>query len=208
MKATTTVVEGKPAEEIVQRAGSPDIDMIAMITRRESALAPGILGSVTHAVLRSTTVPLLTIDPHGTHRPFGEQGTPGVIVVPLDGSHLSEGAVPVALYLAKATDAEVLFVWVSPTSYFYRAELGIDYLFPFAERARGEGIEAHTDVAVGSAARGIVEAVKKQPRPLVVMSTHGLSAFRRWIVGSVTDKVIRSSEHPVLVIPPQRQQLP
>ena len=219
VKATTSVVGGNPAEEIVKRAASSDVDMIAMATRRESALARGILGSVTDRVLHSTPVPLLTVRPLDAQDASVEAGNLSCIVVPLDGSELSEAAVPVSLFLAKATDAEVLFLQALPPPYIAAGELGVQfytgdygmseereevfrYLSAFAEQAGREGVEATARAAVGSAVDCIIEAIENQPGGLVVMSTHGASGFKRWIVGSVTDKVIRSSGRPVLVLPP------
>ena len=219
VKTATNVTVGSPAEEIVKRAASPEIDMIAMATRRESALARGILGSVTDRVLHNTPVPLLTIRPADAQNTLAKAGRPGIIVVPLDGSGLSEAAVPVSLFLAKATGAEVLFLQALPPPYVAAGELGVQfytsdygiseereevfrYLSAFVERASKEGVEATARAAVGGAAECIVEAVENQPGGLVVMGTHGASGFKRWVVGSVTDKVIRSSGHPVLVIPP------
>ena len=220
VKATTNVAVGNPAEEIVKRAASPEVDMIAMATRRESALARGILGSVTDRVLHNTPVPLLTIRPADAQNTLAKAGRPGIIVVPLDGSGLSEAAVPVSLFLAKATGAEVLFLQALPPPYVAAGELGVQfytsdygiseereevfrYLSAFVERASKEGVEATARAAVGGAAECIVEAVENQPGGLVVMGTHGASGFKRWVVGSVTDKVIRSSGHPVLVLPPR-----
>ena len=202
VRATVEVAEGSPAEEIVKRARSPETGMIAMITCREPTPVRGSLGSVTHRVLRLTPVPLLTMHPHDWGRPFGEEGTPSVIVVPLDGSELSEAAVPVALHLAKATEAELLFLWVLPPSYPCVIERFLDYLFPFVQQARSQGLRARAEMAAGSPVSGILETVMSRPRSLVVMSTHGTSGFRRWSVGSVTEQVIRSSGRPVLVIPP------
>jgi len=218
VKATMNVAVGDPAEEIVKRAGSPEIDLVAMATRRESALARGILGSVTDRVLHTTPVPLLTIRPIDPQSTFGKAGAPGIILVPLDGSELSEAAIPVSLFLAKATEAEVLFLQALPSPYVAAGELGVQfytsdygmseereevfrYLSTFVEHARREGVEATARATVGSAAECIVEAIENQPGGLVVMSTNGASGFKRWVVGSVTDKVIRSSGHPVLVLP-------
>ncbi|NQU97716.1 MAG: universal stress protein [Chloroflexi bacterium] len=218
VKAATKAVVGNPAEEIVKRAASAEIDMIAMATRRESALARGILGSVTDRVLHNTPVPLLTIRPQDGPSTFAKTGRPGIIVVPLDGSEVSERAVPVALFLAKASGAEVIFLQALPPPYVAAGELGVHfytsdyvmseereevfrYLSAFVERAREEGVEATVRAPVGTAAACIVESIENQPGGLVVMSTHGASGFKRWVVGSVADKVIRSSGRPVLVLP-------
>ena len=218
VKATTNAVVGNPAEEIVKRAALAEIDMIAMATRRESALARGILGSVTDRVLHNTPVPLLTIRPQEGPSTFAKTGRPGIIVVPLDGSEVSEEAVPVALFLAKASEAEVLFLQALPPPYVAAGELGVHfytndyvmseereevfrYLSAFVRQARREGVKATERAAVGTAAACIIESVENQPGGMVVMSTHGASGFKRWVVGSVADKVIRSSGRPVLVLP-------
>jgi nucleotide-binding universal stress UspA family protein len=56
-------IDGTPAETISAEAKKLDADLIAMSTRRESALARGILGSVTDRVLHSTTTPLRILQP-------------------------------------------------------------------------------------------------------------------------------------------------
>ena len=56
-------IDGTPAETIAAEAKKLDADLIAMSTRRESALARGILGSVTDRVLHSTTTPLRILQP-------------------------------------------------------------------------------------------------------------------------------------------------
>jgi nucleotide-binding universal stress UspA family protein len=79
-------VDGTPDETIVAEAKKLDVDPIAMSTRRESALARGILGSVTDRVLHSTTTPLLILQPEDVEDDTVESGFIRHIVVPLDGS--------------------------------------------------------------------------------------------------------------------------
>ena len=57
--ARISVGAGSPAEVIVSEAHLRSVDLIAMATRRESALARGVLGSVTDRVLHSTSTPIL-----------------------------------------------------------------------------------------------------------------------------------------------------
>jgi len=57
-------------------------------------------------------------------------------------------------------------------------------------------------VAEGAASEKILEYAAEQAVDLIVMSTHGYGGLRRLLLGSVTDKVVRSSEVPVLVVPP------
>ncbi|MBN4074269.1 universal stress protein, partial [bacterium AH-315-D21] len=100
---------GSPAEVIVAQAHMLGIDLIAMATRRESALARGILGSVTDRVLHSTSTPVLTLYP-GELDSFGDgNGPPKCVVVPLDGSVLSESAIAPAIEIARKAGADIVF---------------------------------------------------------------------------------------------------
>lgn len=219
VKAKINVVAENPADAIVERARSSEIDMVAMATRRQFALARGILGSVTDRVLHNAPVPLLTIGPVDPQKAESQDGQPKTIVVPLDGSELSESSVPVALFLGKALDAHLFFLQALPPPYVAAGELGVQfyttdygiseereqvtrYLATFVHQARNQGLKATARAVVGSPATCILEAIESEPEAMVIMSTHGASGFKRWIVGSVTDKVIRSSGRPVLVLPP------
>ena len=62
------------------------------------------------------------------------------------------------------------------------------------------GVRAGTRVYEGYPAEAIVVAVKAAGASLVAMSTHGRTGIDRWSLGSVTEKVIRASEVPLLVV--------
>lgn len=57
-----------------------------------------------------------------------------------------------------------------------------------------------TVVLEGNAAEKIIDLAHKSPKSLVAMSTHGRTGVGRWVLGSVTDRVVRHSDDPVLVI--------
>lgn len=214
------VVLGSPAEEIVQQAGEVGADLIAMATHRESALARGILGSVTDRVLHSSRVPVMAVHPSDKGSRSND-GPPTTVVIPLDGSELSETAVPVGMAVAKACKAEVVFLRAVRFPYYgmtgpgveYYGDYGIEeqrqvaeeYLTPFLEQATAEGLKAHARATVGTPAARIIEETDGIPNALVVMSTNGASGIKRFVLGSVTDKVVRSSGNPVIVLPPPEE---
>lgn len=219
IKATTSVAVGSPAREITRRAKSSSIDLIVMSTSRKHLVSPSVLGAVADEVLRTTPVPLLTMHAHGHSCPLPKLGKPSTIVVPLDGSELAEGAVPVALSLAKTTNAQLVFIWVLPVPRTSPDALGAgfyasysvlndevtaatEYLDTFARQAHSSGLKTATRVSLGRAASGIEETTRDDPGALVVMTTHGKTGFRRWALGSVTEEVVRTSGRPVLVLPP------
>lgn len=141
------------------------------------------------------------------------------ILVPLDGSELSERALQPALALANKPGAQltVLRVPLSPTGW----DRGIEGIDPFVEawaeqRYAAERDQAHEYLAKikslyskpelivetlapeGDVARAIMEVAAGCD--LIVMSTHGYSGLARWMMGSVTEKVMSSATCPVMVI--------
>ena len=221
LKVTGGVAVGEPAEEILTRAEEGEVDMIAMATRRDFQLARVLLGSVTSRVLGSAHVPLLTIHPHDLPDILGNLGQPERIVVPLDGSPLSEEAVPTALSLAEPSGAEWLFLRALEPPYpavgpsgvrWYPPDLALGvarkkaiyYLSRFVERARSKGLTATGRALAGSARFHINKTAEEQPNTLVVMTARGASVYHRWSPSRVVQEVVRTCRRPVLVLPPPR----
>lgn len=139
------------------------------------------------------------------------------IVVPIDGSRLSERAIPVAARLAQAHQATMHLVLAQePTaglgpfgdvdlpSVLFIEELDRQhaaYLDRIANRLRKAGLRVKTVLTDGAAGRVIARTVQSAHAGLVVMSTHGRGAIGRLGMGSVCDYVVRHLEAPILVIP-------
>jgi nucleotide-binding universal stress UspA family protein len=141
------------------------------------------------------------------------------ILAPLDLSQLSSKAIPVGIALAKAFGADLRFLRVTPQVLYPALAAGSPYaanvymggalreeslrsLEATIEAARREGVTASGEAATGSPASVIIQAADGLDDCLVVMSTHGLGGLQRMVLGSVTDKVVRGTGRPVLVIPP------
>ena len=149
------------------------------------------------------------------------------ILVALDGSELAEQALPVAKDVARSSNATIHLIQVvsrqpeleaargGDTS-IQAAELtrdlahqlvearlsrGKEYLEGTAGQLKSEGFEAETAIREGAAVENIVDYSKEHGIDLVVMSSHGYGGIKRLLLGSVTDRVIRSCEVPVLVMP-------
>jgi nucleotide-binding universal stress UspA family protein len=78
---------------------------------------------------------------------------------------------------------------------------GKAYLEGLAGQLQHAGRTVTTVIREGAAAETIVEYAKDHEIDLIVMSTHGRSGFKRFVVGSVTERVLRTGETPVLVLP-------
>ena len=150
------------------------------------------------------------------------------LLLPLDGSEVSEGALATARNLALSFNARLHLLRVLPLSeelaLIREAEYGIlgnnasqdllaevaaarvaqaeEYLDGIAGPLRAGGVVVTTAREEGPAADRIVEYAEAQGIDLIVMSTHGRGGVRRFLVGSVTDRVIRSTVLPVLVVHP------
>ena len=144
------------------------------------------------------------------------------ILVPLDGSGLAEQVLEdiKAIVSNKKDSLITLLMVVEPlvkpylVDYFSRDEYEAaeeknqaeakDYLVSIAEELTKVGIRAEVELIVGGEADStILDYAEEHNIDLIVMSTHGRSAVRRWIFGSVAQRILRHSKVPVLVVPPQ-----
>jgi nucleotide-binding universal stress UspA family protein len=138
------------------------------------------------------------------------------VLCPVDFSAFSRRALAYAVTLARRYEGRVTLLNVVP-------ELPSALLFPLSgdrpsldafdreglwEELRdfgapaGEQVPMDAVVVEGDAARQIVEHARRTRADVVVMGTHGRSGFERWVLGSVTEKVLRKLECPVLTVPP------
>jgi len=121
------------------------------------------------------------------------------ILVPLDGSELSERAVPYATVLAKAATGSLTLVRVvlDPA---HEDEAKAE-LATVAEKVAKLGVNADVRVIYGHPAEMIIDAAASDQHTMIVMSTHGRSGLGRWLYGSVADQVLREATVPVLLVP-------
>lgn len=138
------------------------------------------------------------------------------ILIPTDGSDEVKPAVEMALDLAETHDATLhaLFMVDQPTSVSGTGEgfSGLDNLLDtleeeghqvtdaIAEQAEDRGVETEIAVQRGNPHDDILTYANEQDIELIVMGTHGRSGVKRALLGSVTEKVVRHSEIPVLTV--------
>ena len=138
------------------------------------------------------------------------------LLVPLDGSHLAEAALTSAGELAESLRATMILARVVPPPVpgrFYASHLldGMQeaqvreagaYLDQIAERLRQDRLEVNTHVLTGHVAATLVEFALRERCDLIVMSSHGLGGQGWHVFGSVAQKVLESSQAPVLIVRP------
>jgi nucleotide-binding universal stress UspA family protein len=123
------------------------------------------------------------------------------ILVPLDGSELAEKALPYTTIIAKLRKSEVTLFAVSITKAGGRRDrLLKSYLDFKAKELESQGIRASTAIEYGDTAEEIIQYTSKNNINLTIISTHGYSGIKRWILGSVTQKVLYGTCTPILLI--------
>lgn len=143
------------------------------------------------------------------------------ILVPTDGSKEIESSVEHALELARRFDAQVDVLYIIDTDAVVyglgaahldrleagrskgmgevteRARTAVDAV---ANRAEDRGIEVVTVIGAGKPAQMIANYTAENPVDLIVMGSHRWSGVRRILLGSITERVVRAVETPVLVV--------
>jgi len=207
--ARVEVRPGRPAEIIVKAARELEVDMIALATRRASSLARSVLGSVTDSVLHNTDIPVMIANPDALIVSEKSPDVPSTLIVPLDGSPLSEKVFSLTESFAQASQAEINYVRImqrafsDPNDPVVR-ELKADcerYLGEFVSRSETAKVKARYTIMSGIPAAEIMKVADEDNNAIVIMSTHGRTGFRRAVLGSVCDTVVRSARTPVLVLP-------
>lgn len=210
--ASVRVTTGDPVEEIIAAAEKLQPELVAMATHGRSGLTRFVRGSVAEQVIRGCPAPVLVANPRALDA-MGE----GVelrfrrILVPVDGSDVSLGILPLVEDLARLYESEVLLLrveWTVPVAAApYPAEVAAlrppkeveASIEPVRRRLEQAGIRARAVAAYGPEALEILDAAEREHVDLVAMSTHGRSGLSRWIYGSVAEQVIRHCTRPLLV---------
>lgn len=214
----TRVLSGSPAPALDEHIRDAGLDMVVMTTHGRPPLERFWLGSVADGLVRRAPCPLLLWRSESEAADLSARPSPLRIVVPLDGSALSETILPEASALARALGGRLHLVSVlSPppplaSPYLphqaeeeHRKEIRRENLRNYLEEKRDElrsrDVEADVEVLMErDAAEAILEHAADVDADLVAMSTRGRGGAARLLVGSVADKVIRGASVPVFVI--------
>lgn len=133
------------------------------------------------------------------------------ILLPTDGSQGNTRAVDQALELAETTGADlhVLFVvedlvyapeMMDGQVHAKLRQIGENAIKEIRERADELGVQVETALEDGIPHREILEYADGNDCDLIVMGTHGRSGLDRYLLGSVTERVVRTAEIPVLTV--------
>lgn len=191
------IQEGSGPLEIARAAKDENCDLVVMTTRGKSRIGRWRVGGTTAQVTRMSHVPVLVV----RHRtPLHKQAHVRRIVVPLDGSATAEAILPWAESLAKRHKAGLLLLHVigrDTREEEARAEALRARSGRLARELRRRGLRATVRVERGDPAGEILRTAGLED--LIAMTTHGYGGFKRWIFGSVAERVCQTSTVPVFV---------
>lgn len=203
------VCSGCPAEAIGAIAEQRQAGLVALTLHGASRMRRGLSGSVAEQVLRACAAPLLIVP---AEPPRGEPELRRILV-PLDGSRAARRALPFALRLAAASAATLILAHMvapplvaapdallpQPIQDAWSASAD-EALQAVAAGIRTPQVPVTTTTLVGNAAEGIVAAAQQQHADMIVMTTHGSGGRRRWLLGSVTEKVLHTARLPLVLV--------
>ncbi|MDF2759960.1 MAG: universal stress protein, partial [Thermomicrobiales bacterium] len=215
------VAAGEPDEEIVAAVARRGVQMIAMASHGRGAVGRAIFGSVADRVARTATVPVLIL--RAPDEDVDSNVVVSRIVVPLDGSQIAARALPIAGQVAKQFAAPVHVVRAVDAALALPMASGVfgagpvvnadvtDQIWQEAEaeaqatvtaavsRLQAEGVDASGGIVNGSPFFAISEMI--EPGDLLILTSHGRGGVRRWLLGSVAEKLVREAKAPVMLVP-------
>jgi nucleotide-binding universal stress UspA family protein len=204
-----TISDPSPWRAILTYSEENDVDLIIMGTHGRHGVDRMLMGSVAEQVVRRARCPVLTVRASAT-----TEGHTGPILVPIDFSTFTDGTIAQAIELARAYQSDIRLVHVVepitlPSVY------GVDpmpAMIPDMEARAREALEElgarkiggvlhwTAQVLVGHATHEIVTEAEEVGARMIVIATHGLTGFKRLLMGSVTEQVVREASCPVFTV--------
>jgi nucleotide-binding universal stress UspA family protein len=199
------------ASTILKFAEDSGIDLILMSTHGRSGFDRWSMGSVAEKLLKGADIPIFLVRSTETAAMVPAQLRR--ILAPVDGSPLAEQAMPHVEQLARSAGAEITLLYVeappepgvdhgpSATAQAQRRKGLLAYMGTLLPGLAEAGLQVKRQIRMGHPAEEIINEVERSDADLVVMSSHGRTGIARATLGSVADRVLRTSPVPVLLVP-------
>jgi len=216
LKAEYIVKTGKATDAILEEARSENGDtLVAMSTHGRSGLQRWLLGSVADRVVRSGVTSVMVVRP-ARKKSSAKTSSIRPVLVALDGSPLSEAALPVANRLAKGLNAKLQLLRVLPV---HELAYSVEWIRVHEKMLAGAEVEVTNYLEAkkraihdldpkrislvkrsGDPSDEILKLAGELPSAIVVMTSRGRGGLGRVLLGSVADRVISHSTVPVLLV--------
>ncbi len=212
------LLKGKPSEKIREIAKKKKADLIVMGKHGHGFFEHMVTGSETMKVLKGSHLPVLAVKSDGKRKVEFKN-----ILVPIDLSECSDSAVYYALQMAQITGAKITVVYVLRLD-MYAQDIpanALEIVIKQSEKtlsqrvakikkayerkkSSSKNIQIKHEVIHGmTEAASISHYSEKNKTDLIVIHTHGRAGVKRFLLGSVTDRVISSSKCSVLAMRPE-----
>ena len=219
LKFTYRVVAGSPHEKIIEIANNEEkADLIVMGKRGLGLIDRMLIGTTTLKVLRKSNVPVLAV------KKRDEEGIVNIsnILVPLDISEKVSSALNYAIDLAERINANISVLYVLRLeTYTYEIPYSVvENLIKLSSNELAKRVEEiklkrgihnkevtkleiNTEVIQGiNLSVAIVDYASSKNTDLIVMNTHGRKGIKKFVLGSVAEKVIQEASCAVLALKP------
>jgi nucleotide-binding universal stress UspA family protein len=226
---TTEVLFGSPAQHILATAQARAADLIVLCSHGRTGFMRWVLGSVAHQLIHHSPVPVLVLH-QGKSLPGADAARPLCALVALDGSPLAETALVPAADLVTALAAPVHGVlhllqvvkrFSTTAGEDFVTQLNAEaterakaYLVMVKERLQEQYPRLTITWSVARAAdvADVILSTAEQQESaegfgsceLIAMATHGRGGWERWVMGSVTERVLHATRLPMLIVRPQQ----
>ena len=219
-KVSPVVVSGKSADEIISYAEKNDVGLIIITSHGRSGIMSWATGSIASKLLQATAVPMLLVRVVKTRRKAQRPVLLNRILLPLDGSEAGEAAMEYIGELMSRLESEVILLGVVSSGQHIRSVGGLDYIhYPqeqlemFKKEAeeylggvyrrlkRRKGtVKVTIKVGADDVGQEIIKFAEEERVNLIAISSHGHSGIKKWVFGSIANKVVQGSKAPVLLV--------
>ena len=219
IRTNCAVMDGLAVDAILGRAREVAAALIVMTTHGRGPVSRAFLGSVADGLVRRCPLPVLLVRPVEALPDLHQEPSISSVLIPLDGSPTSEQILGPVMQLGAALGASYTFLHVvrpdkrpapktgadraaglKRSCQEHEAEESLAYLDRLAGQFREPSVEVRTCVVIAPhVASAVLEEARAQSCGLIALATHGRGGFKRLLLGSVADKVLRGASCPVLV---------
>lgn len=222
--ARSAIVRGEPAEGILDFAEANGIGLIAVCTHGKGAASRWPLGSIAHKVVLKSHLPVLLVRATGDP-PFLRKDA-FKILVPLDGSPVSESILPYVQHVACGTHCQVVLIRIAEPVRLIRVgtyatgfrarqyesdqrdlidhakRTALLYLSEREKELCSKGIQTEVTCLLGRPAESILQCADDPPVDMIALATHGFSGVSRWAFGSVASRIVEGATQTILLVRP------
>ncbi|HET8840460.1 MAG TPA: universal stress protein [Ktedonobacteraceae bacterium] len=226
---------GSVTSQILSVADASQVDSMVLTSHGYTGVTRWVLGSVAEYVVRHGSVPVLLLQEGNASRTdlSPETDRPVHALVPLDGSFLAKAALSPAVFLVSALAAPArgtlhLTQVVKPAKteegHKNRVRKAETYLRVMADQVHKEllassdaldltitwSVAVHQDAAEGIMSGAACEEHTGRETgsggcEVIAMATNGRSGLRRWVIGSITERVLTKTRRPLLIVRPSEE---